>query len=96
MNGCEFSPDGWCLTHSTGDGPVYCAQDAEEALFDHVLLPHLVAGDRVLVRTIWGEEKCRVVGTHFEDGFPMVKLTTGWGDTISVNVAAVKRLRGPQ
>ena len=23
---CEFSPDGWCMTHSTGDGPVYCAR----------------------------------------------------------------------
>jgi hypothetical protein len=21
---CEASPDGWCLTHSTVDGPVYC------------------------------------------------------------------------
>ena len=45
---CEFSPDGWCLTHSTGAGPVYCQQ----ALFDIRPLPHLQTGDRVVVRTM--------------------------------------------
>lgn len=68
---------------------------SEEPLFDADLLPHLVKGDRVLVRTIWGEEKCLVVDVHREDGFPMVKLTTGWGDTISVNVASVRRTSTP-
>lgn len=25
---CEITTDGWCATHSTADGPVYCERDA--------------------------------------------------------------------
>lgn len=27
---CYITPDGWCATHSTGKGPVYCTPPAQE------------------------------------------------------------------
>ena len=26
---CYITPDGWCFTHSTSEGPVYCAESPE-------------------------------------------------------------------
>lgn len=62
-----------------------------ETLFPVEQVPRLTRGERVLLTTMAGEEKCLVVDVHREGGFPMVTLTTGWGDTVVVNVASVRR-----
>lgn len=66
-------------------------------LFSTTPVPRLQKGDRVFLRTLWGEEECEVLDVHTEDGFPMTKLLClKSADTISANVAAVRRTQNQE
>lgn len=57
----------------------------EDGLFE--VEPELISvGDRVKLRTIWGEEMCRVeqVG-HDTEGWPIVTVSTTSGDRVTVS-----------
>lgn len=57
----------------------------EDGLFE--VEPELISvGDRVKLRTIWGEEMCRVeqVG-HDVEGWPIVTVSTTSGDRVTVS-----------
>lgn len=58
----------------------------DDGLFEEPQRHPINVGDRVTLRTIWGEEKCRVehVG-HDRDGWPMVTVTTASGDRVTVS-----------
>jgi len=49
-------------------------------------------GDTVVVRTIWGEEPCRVEDVRSDrDGWPIVTVTSRSGDRMTVSRAIVAR-----
>lgn len=62
----------------------------DPALFETVPQEPLRKGEQVIVLTMWGPERALVLGVHCDD-FPMAKLLTTSGDTISVAIARVKR-----
>jgi hypothetical protein len=67
-------------------------EDVPPALFDVEPSPPLHVSQDVTVRTMWGDEKARVLAVfHDQDGHPMVKLLTNSGDSISVSVARIVR-----
>lgn len=63
----------------------------EEGLFEMEALPPLQPGDEVSLMTMFGRESCRVVALDEVDGFPLAKVCTPSGDTITVNVAYLDR-----
>lgn len=62
----------------------------DDGLFEAPEPEPLNVGDRVKLRTIWGEEKCRVeeVG-HDREGWPIVTVTTASGDRATVSRASL-------
>lgn len=67
--------------------------DDTPPLFDVDPSPRLAKGDRVLVQTMWGEERAMVLRVIYEDNFPLVQVETPSGDRISISVARVTRIR---
>lgn len=66
------------------------AWSEEEGLFEEPERRELHPGDKVVVRTIWGEEDCEVVEVGTIDGFPMVSIKTPSGDRATVSRASIK------
>lgn len=62
----------------------------DEGLFEEPERRELHPGDKVVVRTMWGEESCKVHEMGTIDGYPMVTVKTPSGDTVTVNRAAIK------
>jgi hypothetical protein len=57
-----------------------------DGLFPEPPLDYIKVGDRVMLRTIWGEEKCRVEEMGCDrEGWPMVTVTTTSGDRVTVS-----------
>lgn len=61
-----------------------------DGLFEIEPSPKLVKGDKVTIQTIWGTEPATVVDVLDGEPYPMVKVTTKHGDTISIDVARVR------
>jgi len=55
-----------------------------DGLFDEPVLDHIQSGDKVTLRTIWGEEECVVEQFGTIDGWPGVTVRTNSGDRITV------------
>lgn len=59
-------------------------------LFELAAGHQLVAGDKVVVSTIWGDESGVVVTREKASGFPMLTCDLEMGDRVTVNAARVR------
>lgn len=65
---------------------------SDDGLFEALEPEPIKVGDRMKLRTIWGEETCRVeeVG-HDAEGWPIVTVSTNSGDRATVSRASLIR-----
>jgi hypothetical protein len=65
-------------------------EEEEVGLFEEPMRRELRPGDEVKLRTIWGEEMCRVeqVGRDTE-GWPIVTVFTASGDRVTVSRSSI-------
>ena len=64
----------------------------DDGLFEEPARQPLSIGDKVVLRTIWGEEPCTVHELGTVDGWPMVTVKTKSGDTVTVSRANVREM----